>query len=178
MRIIRGIYKGKRITPPKGFHSRPTTDFAKESLFNILEYDFDLSAVRVLDLFTGTGSISLEFLSRGCKALTAVEKNKYYAFHIKNQFDLLFPGRANMIINDAFRFCKHAELDYDIIFADPPFKETKTVNLPDIILRNSSLNTEALIIIEHPKEIDFKDHIYFKEMRKYGDVHFSLFKKK
>jgi 16S rRNA (guanine966-N2)-methyltransferase len=177
MRIISGKYKGKKIIPPNGFNSRPTTDYAKESLFNILENRIDFKSVRVLDLFSGTGSISLEFLSRGCIELVAVEKNKRYTLHLIKQFELLFPEKTKVISTDVFSFCKKADLDYDIIFADPPFAEKKLKELPKIILENSSLYKNAFIIIEHPAEFDFKNFEYFTETRKYGHIHFSFFKK-
>lgn len=177
MRIIKGKYKGKKIIPPKGFHGRPTTDFAKESLFNILENTLEIESARVLDLFCGTGNLSLEFLSRGCSELTAVEINKSYSAHLRNQFKILFPERTKVISADVFTFCRHTDLNFDIIFADPPFSENKIMNLPEIIFNNTSLNENAIIIIEHPIEIVFKNHENFKETRKYGHVHFSFFKK-
>lgn len=177
MRIIRGIYKGRKIIPPKGFNARPTTDFAKESLFNILDNLYDFETLHVLDLFSGTGNISFEFLSRGCELLTAVEKNKRYAAHIKNQFYELFPEKAKIINSDAFIFAKKSNLDYDIIFADPPFNEKRIAILPLLLLGNNSLRENSLIVIEHPSEIKFTEFEAFQESRKYGHVHFSFFKK-
>ncbi len=178
MRIIRGKYKGRKIIAPKGFTSRPTTDFAKESLFNILQNNYRLQDAVVLDLFSGTGNISLEFLSEECKKITAIDNNRNYIFHIKKQFDELFPSKGTAICDDVFRFCKNQELNYDIIFADPPFNDSIVKDLPEIIFNNPALNPNVLFILEHSKQYDFSENIFFKEKRKYGNVNFSFFEKK
>ena len=178
MRIIRGKYKGRKITAPKGFKARPTTDFAKESLFNILQNNYQVQDAVVLDLFSGTGSISLEFLSEGCKKMTAVDINRNYIFHIKKQFDELFPLKGTVICDDVFNFCKKQELNYDIIFADPPFNDSNVKDLPEIIFNNPSLNPNVIFILEHSKQYDFSENIFFIQSRKYGNVNFSFFEKK
>ena len=178
MRVIRGSLKGKTIHPPKGFNARPTTDFAKESLFNILENIFTIEDISVLDLFSGSGNISLEFLSRGCERVTSVEISKKYSIHIKNLIESLFPGKSNVRSTDAIKFCKNGSLDYDLIFADPPYSDENVRNIPDLVFNNTSLKDDAMFILEHSIEHDFKDHKCFVEHRKYGNVHFSFFKKK
>ncbi|NPA67902.1 MAG: methyltransferase [Chlorobi bacterium] len=178
MRIIRGQLKGRKIFPPKGFDARPTTDFAKESLFNILGNIYDFGNADILDLFSGSGNISMEFLSEGCKSITAVELNRRYAEHIKKQFAEMFPGKGSVICADVFRFCKKRDLHYDIIFADPPFKDKRIAVLPDLIFSNPGIKDDLLFVLEHPKYFDFSGHEFFKEHRKYGNIHFSFFEKK
>ena len=177
MRIIRGKYKGKLISPPKGFTSRPTTDFAKESLFNILENKFDIHKLRVLDLFSGSGNISLEFLSRACKEIVSIEINKRYSDHIRSLVSQLFPLKGKVICTDAFKFCERTNLDFDLIFADPPFDHNDIQLIPDLILNNKSLKESVLIIIEHSDKINFTEHPNFIEERKYGNIVFSFFQK-
>ncbi len=177
MRIIRGKFKGKKIYPPKNFKARPTTDFAKEALFNILNSNYDITRSDVLDLFAGTGNISLEFLSEGCKSITAVEISKYYTSHIKKMFDEMFPLKGNVICADALSYAETENLNYDVIFADPPFNYEKIKELPKIILRNPTVKNNVLLILEHSKKNDFSDYEYFKESRKYGNIRFSFFKK-
>lgn len=176
MRIIRGCYKGKTIYPPKGFKSRPTTDFAKESLFNIIENMYNIEDITVLDLFSGSGNISLEFLSRACKQVTSVEYNRKYCAHIKRVIEDLFPGSSDVICYDAFKFCKNSNLDYDLIFADPPYDHKRIDDIPTLVFANESLKDEALLIVEHPASIDFKGRDNFVETRKYGNVNFSVFR--
>ena len=177
MRIIRGRYKGKIISPPKGFNSRPTTDYAKESLFNILENKLDIQNLRVLDLFSGSGNISFEFLSRSCENVVSIEINKNYSDHIKKQVSELFPLKGKVICTDAFKFCEKSNLDFDLIFADPPFDHKDLKIIPDLILNNESLNKDVLIIIEHPRKINFSEHVNFIEERRYGNITFSFFQK-
>ncbi len=177
MRIIRGKYKGRRIIPPKNFKARPTTDFAKEGLFNMLENRLSLDELTVLDLFSGTGNIAYEFLSAGCTNVTIVDINKSYIRHAKQYAEDLFPGQLRAISADSFSFCKKKSLDFDIVFADPPFKRSDIDNLPDIVLNNPSFKETALFILEHPKNFDFSAHPFFIEHRKYGNIIFSFFQK-
>ncbi|MCF6366403.1 MAG: RsmD family RNA methyltransferase [Bacteroidales bacterium] len=176
MRIIRGSRKGRKIFPPKGFSSRPTTDYAKESLFNILENKYEIENLNVLDLFSGTGNISLEFFSRGCKSVTSVEISRKNCLHIKNQISNLFSIPGNVISADVYKFCLKADLSYDIIFADPPFSDEKINTLPRIILNNETA-INSLLILEHSANFNFENNKYFKETKKYGNVNFSFFKK-
>lgn len=176
MRIIRGTRKGRRILPPKGFNSRPTTDFAKESLFNILENKYNLKELSIIDLFSGTGNISLEFLSRESKNVISVEINKKNYLHIKKQFDDLFPGKGTVIKSDAFKFCKSTNFQPDLIFADPPFDNKYISNLPSVIFSNPALKN-TVFILEHSAKNDFSENEYFVETRRYGNVNFSFFQK-
>ncbi|NOZ34764.1 MAG: methyltransferase domain-containing protein [Chlorobi bacterium] len=178
MRIIRGKYKGKKIIPPKRFKARPTTDFAKEALFNILQNNYDLLNAEVLDLFAGTGSISFEFLSEGCRNVTSVDISKHYTSHIEKQADELFPGQLTVVCTDVFRFCRNQNLNFNFIFADPPYSDEKLETIPDIIFNNSTLKDTVIVILEHPKIYNFAGHPNFKESRKYGNVNFSFFEKK
>ena len=178
MRIVSGKYRGKRFSPPKSFNARPTTDIAKESLFNILENDYYIDDIRVLDLFSGTGSISYEFFSRGCEDITAVElSNKHYRFIAKTVEE--FKAEKNILLYkaDVFKFIKNTPLNYDIIFADPPFDLKNLDELPKLIFENENLKEEALIIIEHSFRNDFSEFPYFLKLKKYGKVNFSFFQK-
>ncbi|HBF87045.1 MAG TPA: 16S rRNA (guanine(966)-N(2))-methyltransferase RsmD [Bacteroidales bacterium] len=178
MRIISGYFKGKHIIPGKNFNARPTTDVAKEGLFNILNNHFDYSELKVLDLFSGTGSISYEFASRGVMDITSIELNfKNYAFIKKTiadlQFDQIISFRA-----DAFKFLKMSNLTYDIIFADPPYELEGIETLPDIIFSKNLINKHGWFILEHNSDHNFSKHPNFKETRKYSLVHFSIFEPK
>lgn len=178
MRIIRGSHRGRKISLPKNFKSRPTTDFAKESLFNILENSYYFDNLTVLDLFSGTGNISLEFLSRGCTSVTSVEGNKTNCSHIEKQIENFFPNLSNVISADAYNFCKNSNLAYKIIFADPPFSDTSIGVLPDMIFNNPTILESTLFILEHSGKVDFSEHVFFKEHRRYGNVNFSFFEKR
>ncbi len=178
MRIIRGKYKGKKLIPPKGFDARPTTDFAKEALFNILQNNYELKDSTVLDLFSGTGSISFEFLSEGAKHVTSVEINRNYSAHIKKQAEELFPGQLTVVCTDVFNYCMNKSLNFDFIFTDPPFIDANLADVPDIILKNPTLKETVIVILEHPKKYNFSEHPNFIKTRKYGNVNFSFFEKR
>lgn len=175
MRIIGGLYGGRRITPPGSLPVRPTTDIAREALFNLLRTRADLETSYVLDLFSGTGFVSYEFCSRGASRVTAIEQDRACVAFIKNTIDIL--GLKNMMVirNDVFRFLKQPSLKADIIFADPPYDLPVMNDLPDIILSSSKTSDDGLIIIEHGPRIDFSGHHCFTETRNYGKVHFSFF---
>ena len=175
MRIISGKYRGKKITPPKNFPSRPTTDSAKEGLFNILENRVEWDALEVLDLFAGTGNISSEFLSRGAKKVFSVDLHPgsvKHMFKVKTELD-----DDNWMINrmDVFKFLLKNPFKFDLIFADPPFGLKGVDTLPDLIFKKDVLNEEGILIIEHGRETDYSSHQKFKELRNYGGVHFSFF---
>jgi 16S rRNA (guanine(966)-N(2))-methyltransferase RsmD len=175
MRIIRGKHRGRHISVPTNFQARPTTDIAKEALFNILDNTIDFSDMRILDLFSGTGSISYEFLSRGCKAAEAVENNKKYADFIRKTGEELFPGQMKVYHADAFEFIKKRQLSYHIIFADPPYELPEIDKIPDEIFSNPTLLPDCDVIIEHSGTTDFSKHPKFVKLKKYGKVHFSFF---
>ena len=175
MRIIGGTHRGRVIHPPKGLEVRPTTDLAKESLFNILNNRIDFEDIAVLDLFAGTGNISLEFASRGALKVISVEKNhKNAAFIAKAAADFQL---LNVQVRkaDAYRFLGEYKLKFDVIFADPPYEMKETNTIPDKIFSLSLLNDEGWLIVEHDKTLNFTTHPRFTDERKYGKVHFSFF---
>ena len=175
MRIISGKYKSRRFDVPKSFKSRPTTDFAKENLFNILSNQLDWEDVKALDLFSGTGSISFELLSRGCKEVVCVEKDAaHYAFIKKVRAEL---QEKNMepIKGDVFKFIETCQQTFDFIFADPPYALSELSKIPEMILSKSLLNENGIFVMEHPKEYDFSALPLFTQKRVYGSVNFSIF---
>ena len=175
MRIISGKYRSRIIYPPKGIKARPTTDKAKEGLFNILTNLFDFDTVGVLDLFAGTGSISFEFASRGCPIIHLVEINsRHLAFIEKTikelEFNQIKPVRTNVLT-----FLKTCSYKYDIIFADPPFNLKWIDSIPELVLNSGILKNGGKMILEHPRNKNYSHLTGFKEERKYGGVHFSMF---
>jgi 16S rRNA (guanine(966)-N(2))-methyltransferase RsmD len=175
LRIIGGEYKSRIIPVPRYFKARPTTDTAKESLFNILANYFDFAEIRVLDLFSGTGSIALEFASRGANKVTLVEMNRRYAEFIQNTVSRLGMMQVQVIRADAFRYIKNTPDRFNIIFADPPY-EMKGIDLiPDGIFDSGLLAAEGWFILEHGRNYNFSHHPCFYELRRYGSVHFSIF---
>jgi 16S rRNA (guanine(966)-N(2))-methyltransferase RsmD len=176
MRIIGGKYSKRIIKPPRKLPVRPTTDLAKESLFNILHHKIEFSGKSALDLFTGTGSLAFEFSSRGCLPVTAVDLN-FHCTKFVRQTALDFGMEQFIVIrSEVFRFLKTCGQKFDIIFADPPYDMSNIEELSSRIFSNQLLNENGWLIIEHPKEIDFSSHEYFTEHRRYGHVNFSLFK--
>lgn len=176
MRIVGGKYKGRHFTPGKKFNARPTTDMAKESLFNILLNTVDFESLKVLDLFAGTGSISFEFASRGCTDITAVEINYGHVAFIKETIKKLEETHIRVIKTNAFVFAEHYHEQYDLIFADPPYDMAKLGEVPELIFKNNLLKENGLFILEHSGSFDFSKHSRFKDIRKYGSVHFSFFR--
>ena len=177
MRIIRGIYGRRRFQVPSAFDARPTTDFAKENLFNVLENLVTWDGTRALDLFSGTGSIAFELLSRGCSSVTAVEANRTHAAFIADVARRLeLPaGAFTLIRGDAFRYLRTAPT-FDLIFADPPYSLPSLPELPEAVIGSGPLRAGGLFILEHPGTYDFSDHPCFSEIRVYGAVHFSIFR--
>lgn len=175
MRIISGKYGRRLIKPPKNIPVRPTTDLAKESLFNILTNKLSFEDKSVLDLFSGTGAISYEFISRGCIPVTSVELNFKCVSFIKSTSQNLQMENHKVIRSEVFRFIKSSNKKYDIIFADPPYDLDNINEISTIVFKRDLLNENGFLIIEHPREIDFSNDEYFLEHRKYGKVNFSLF---
>lgn len=177
MRVISGIYKRRRFDIPNTFKARPTTDFAKENLFNVLcnnYIDFE-DGVTALDLFAGTGSISIELISRGCDKVISVEKDsRHYAFICKVmeevKTDKCFPIRG-----DAFKYINGSHEKFDFIFADPPYDLKDLNTIPGLILENGLLKEDGLLVLEHGKTNNFEDNPHFVERRVYGSVNFSFF---
>lgn len=175
MRIISGTYRGRRFQLPKNLKARPTTDFAKENLFNILANRLDFEELRVLDLFSGTGSISFEFLSRGAKSVTCVEQYAPHVKFIKEVAEKLKTDALTVVSGDAYRFIESAGGKFDLIFADAPYADEKLSSIPERILKSSLLAGNGLLIVEHSKSTDFSTHPLYKETRIYGSVNFSFF---
>lgn len=177
MRIVGGEYKGRIFRPGKKFKARPTTDIAKEGLFNILDNRYEFSNKNVLDLFSGTGSIGYEFLSRGCEKATLVENNFSHYKFILDVVETLKIENISVFKADVFKFIKKTPETFNIIFADPPFELQRFKEVPDTILEADILAPDGLFILEHPKEYSFAAHPNFKELRNYGKVNFSFFEK-
>ena len=175
MRIIGGSRKGKLIQPPAGYKARPTTDFAKEGLFNILDNEYEFQDLRVLDLFGGTGSIAFEFASRGAARVYCVEMARENASFIKKEAERLGLEAVTMVRDNVFDFLPICREKFDIIFADPPYALEGLDGLPDLIFSLDILHPECYFILEHGGEHDFKTHPHFVKERVYGRVHFSFF---
>jgi 16S rRNA (guanine966-N2)-methyltransferase len=176
MRIIGGIFKSRTFNPGKNFRARPTTDFARENLFNILTNRYDFGNKRILDLFAGTGSISFEFASRGCIDITCVESDHVHFEFICSVIDKLGINKnVKPLSRDVFKVIQRIDKQFDIIFADPPYDLKRLTDLPDLIMNDNILNPEGIFILEHGKRNDFSSHPNFAEKREYGSVHFSFF---
>jgi 16S rRNA (guanine(966)-N(2))-methyltransferase RsmD len=195
MRIVSGQYKGRIINPPRNLRARPTTDFAKENLFNVLTgFGFDYSECDVLDLFAGTGSVSYEFASRGARSVTSVEINAvHYAFIRRTASELGFDGRdgrSNLIAVKAnvFNYLRACTRRFDIIFSDAPYDLSGSEEVIELVFERGLLRREGdvredgtvaeeggLLIFEHSRGHDFSTHPHFLQTRSYGSVQFSLF---
>ena len=175
MRIISGTYGGRRLSPPKNITARPTTDFAKESLFNLLNNRMDFDGIDVLDLFAGTGGIGIECVSRGAREVTAVEIAHVQQNWIINCCKQLGIRNLSVIRGDVFKFLSVCRTKYDLIFADPPYALEQLPTLPDVILGQDILKENGWLVIEHGKDTDFTTHPRHYETRQYGSVHFSFF---
>lgn len=175
MRIVSGIYKSRKINPPANLPVRPTTDMAKEALFNILNNNFYFDEITVLDLFSGTGNISYEFASRGCENITAVDINSKCVNFTEEVIQKLDIKGFQTVRADVFLYLKKHKSKFDIIFADPPYDLEEYQKIPEIVFENELLNPNGWLIIEHPISVNFSRHEHFKEIRKYGKVHFSIF---
>ncbi len=177
MRIIGGKLKGKTITPPMGYKARPTTDFAKEGLFNILNNEYEFEDLKVLDLFGGTGAIAFEFASRGASRVYCVEMVRENASFIKTEAARLGLNNVTMVRDNVFDFLPICREKFDIIFADPPYSLESLDSLPDKVLQQDILHPDCYFILEHGDEYSFKEHPAFVKERSYGRVHFSFFTK-
>lgn len=176
MRIISGYYKGRRIDLPKNLNLRPTTDMAKESLFNVLNNLLDFDEVDALDLFSGTGSISYELVSRGINSVLAVEQNGQHTRFIESVIRKLEMENMRILRMDVFQFFKTNKRSFDLVFADPPYDMPELETLPDLIFANELINPEGIFVLEHPKRSTFTEHPNFFNHRKYGNVNFSFFR--
>ena len=179
MRVISGKYKRRTFEVPRNFKARPTTDFAKENLFNVLNNLIDLEeCANVLDLFAGTGGISLEFVSRGCGRVISVEREQLHQTHIYKLKEQLKETNWIPLRADVFRYIEKCHDTFDLIFADPPYALTRLAELPDLILDKGMLAPEGMLILEHGKDHSFAEHPCFVQERVYGSVHFSFFEQR
>jgi len=177
VRIISGKYKGKQIKPPPGFRARPTTDFAKEALFNILENHLDIDDLSILDLFAGTGSITYEFASRDAKRITTVEADTGAYRFIRKMSEQMEMFQVNPVRSDAMKVIKKPWETYDLVFADPPFDYEHLEKLPGMILDSILLEKGGWLILEHPSKLKFQHIPALFDHRNYGSVNFSFFRK-
>ena len=175
MRIIGGKYKRRNIHPPSNITVRPTTDLAKESLFNILNNHFNFEAITVLDLFAGTGNISLEFASRGAINVYSVDTDPICAKFLRSQAEKFLIDSIKVVRDDVHHFLSICKINFDIIFADPPYDHKKIDNVHKMVFENALLKEGGWLIIEHGAETKLDDFHGFFEKRKYGRVHFSMF---
>lgn len=198
MRIITGKYKGRHFDIPRTFKARPTTDFAKENIFNVLTGYIDFEGATALDLFSGTGSISLELVSRGCARVISVESDRDHHRFILQCLQKLQPlGDGSLLADsksaqtgqpkenrpqvaairgDVFRFIKSCKQQFDFIFADPPYALKELATIPSLIFEKNLLKEDGVFVFEHGKDDSFTDHPNFVEHRSYGSVNFSIFK--
>ena len=176
MRIISGIYGRRRFDVPSSFSARPTTDFAKENIFNVISNYVDFEGLDALDLFAGTGSISFELLSRECRSVTAVEKNNAHASFISKVAKELKTNSLHLIRGDVFRYLNTApSKSFDFIFADPPYALNELPEVPSLIFERDLFRYGGIFVMEHPKTNDFSNLPYFCQHRVYGSVNFSIF---
>ncbi len=177
MRIISGKYKGRHFDIPRNFKARPTTDFAKENLFNILCNIVDFEETHALDLFSGTGSISLELLSRGCLSVTSVEMDSLHFTHLRKTATTLNDSSWQLVRDDVFRYIRRCTNSYDLIFADPPYALKDLKEIPSLIMQTNMLKPGGLLVFEHGKDNNFSEDPHFFRHIAYGSVNFSFFKK-
>ncbi len=176
MRVISGIYKRRRFDVPHTFKARPTTDFAKENLFNVLNNYIDFEdGVTALDLFAGTGSISIELVSRGCDKVISVEKDPQHFSFINKIMKEVKTEKCFVLRGDVFRYIERCNEKFDFIFADPPYALERLADIPNLIFNNELLKEDGLFVLEHGKDQSFESHPNFIEHRYYGSVNFSFF---
>jgi len=175
MRIISGIYRRRRFDVPKNIKARPTTDFARENLFNVLNNTIDFEETNALDLFAGTGAISFELVSRGCKKVVCVEKESLHINFIQKVKTELKEDNPLVIRGDVFRYIDSSREKFDLIFADPPYDLKELATIPEKIFEKGLLAPGGLLVFEHGKGNSFSEHKYFIEKRVYGSVNFSFF---
>ena len=178
MRVITGKYKGRHFDIPRTFKARPTTDFAKENIFNVLNGYIDFEDCRALDLFAGTGSISIELLSREAQYVVGLELDRDHCAFIRQCIDKLGADNYSLIRGDVFRYLKSCRETFDLIFADPPYALKNLEEIPQIVLDKGILSEDGIFVLEHGKHNNFEEHPCFLERRAYGSVNFSLFKAK
>lgn len=176
MRIVSGKYKGKKIDPPGGLGIRPTTDRAREALFNIINNYYNFEDLSILDLFSGSGAVSIEFLSRGCKNICSVEWNRKTIIYLEKLSENLGVDNWYIYRQNCLEFLQNTSLCFDIIFMDPPYDMPQKINLVEIILRRKLFLSDGLIIMEHQSNENFSHYPFFEEKRTYGNSTFTFFK--
>jgi len=175
MRIVSGRYRGRKLRPPSRLAVRPTTDFAKEALFNVLNNLIDFETVNVLDLFTGTGSISFEFISRGSPSVTAIDQNPRcidFVNKVSGEFGI---DNLRTVRSNVFQILRHPTASFDLIFADPPYDLADLESIPELVFSGSILKPGGLFILEHSAKYQFEQHPCFSQKRDYGSVNFTFF---
>lgn len=175
MRIITGKYGKRRFDVPHNITARPTTDFARENLFNVLENIMDFDGIKALDLFAGTGAISFELLSRGCSEVVAVEMAPTQVYFIKSVKARLNDNNLKVIRSDVFKFAATCREKFDFIFADPPYDHERFDEIPGLILNSRMLKPGTVVVIEHNARRSYSSLPGFREQRAYGSVNFSIF---
>ncbi|MAC16878.1 MAG: 16S rRNA (guanine(966)-N(2))-methyltransferase RsmD [Flavobacteriales bacterium] len=175
MRIIGGKLKGRRFSPPRHFKGRPTTDFGREGLFNLLRSRLELEGLEALDLFAGSGAVSYELASRGAVAVTSIEQDASACRYIQQQARDFELDAIRVVRADAFAFLSRAMTQFELVFADPPYTEPRLDTLPGLVGEAGLVAKGGLFILEHGDRKDFAEEPGFVEMRKYGHVHFSFF---
>lgn len=176
MRIIRGKYGRRRFDVPTNITARPTTDFARENIFNVLENYVNFEGLSALDLFSGTGAVTFEFLSRECSDVTAVEKSATQYNFIRKVAMQLNVDNLTLIKGDALKFIESCSRKFDVIFADPPYDMPGFAEVPEKVLGSQMLRPGTVFVLEHNKHHDFSGLPYFEEHRVYGSVNFSIFR--
>jgi len=176
MRIISGIHGGRKISPPEKMpFTRPTTDIAKEGLFNILQNNLDIGSLKTLDLFGGTGAISYELASRGAEDLTIIEKDSVMYEFIKKNAAILAFANFKVIKSDVFKYLENCTEKYDFIFAGPPYALTSIDELPELVFEKKLLNRGGWFVLEHTPRNDYKRTAHYRTERNYGTTIFSIF---
>lgn len=175
MRIIRGKYGRRRFNVPTNITARPTTDFARENIFNVIENMVDIEGLRCLDLFAGTGAVSFELLSRGAASVTSVEKSATQARFIEKVKQELGDRNLHLLRTDALRFIRDSSTAFDFVFADPPYDMEGFAEIPGRILASGLIAPGGLFIMEHSGKHDFSALPGFHSHRSYGSVNFSIF---
>lgn len=175
MRIIRGKYGRRRFDVPRNITARPTTDFARENIFNVIDNLIDLDGMTALDLFAGTGAVSFEFASRGCRLVTSVEKAATQYRFIEQVKQQLQADEVQPVRGDVFKFIETCRQQYDIIFADPPYDLPRLPEVPQLVLSSALVKPGTIFVMEHSRNNDFSALPHFSQHRAYGSVNFSIF---
>jgi len=175
MRIISGTHKGRSFFPPSNLPVRPTTDFGKEALFNILSNRIDFEQTTALDLFAGSGNITYELCSRGCPAVTAVDMNFHCIKYMQATVESFKFQGVKVVKSEVYKYLKQCTSQYTLIIADPPYSDAETLNLPTLVFSQNILSKGGLLIVEHPASLEFTNTPHFLEKRNYSKVNFSIF---